>query len=110
MEDSLLDDIANGDTDDSAYPKKRPAPAPNKVAKMIDNKRAKLEKPLSALQRDQIMVRLAKDELEVKNRTQKARSNLARGLKNGRAGGTVSCIFGAATGKRPFIIGPGNSS
>ena len=33
---------------------------------LTDNKRGKLEKPLSALQRDQVMLRVAKEELETK--------------------------------------------
>ena len=49
--------------------------------KMKDNKRLKLEKPLSALQRDQVMVRIAREELEVKKRNAGILEQLAKGME-----------------------------
>ena len=49
--------------------------------KMKDNKRLKLERPLSALQRDQVMVRIAREELEVKKRNADILEQSAKGME-----------------------------
>ena len=71
------EDVTSEELHESAYPKKRPLsvePASDSgkeypTKKSTEIKRAKLQKPLSALQRDEVMVRVAKDELELKKRT-----------------------------------------
>lgn len=63
----------------SAYPKKRQAADQlPKAAKFIDNKRTKLEKPISAHQRDQVMMRVAREELELKKRMLRSSNNLLK--------------------------------
>ena len=61
---------ADKDTISSTQSRKRLSDVSNvqasKVSKFVDEKRAKLSKSLSAQQRDQLMVRVAKDKLEVK--------------------------------------------
>eukprot|EP00794_Sanderia_malayensis_P002803 gene2803-3243_t len=52
-----------------------------KRTKLTDNKRAKLEKPLSSQQRDQIMVQVAKDELEIKKRNTVILEQSAKGME-----------------------------
>lgn len=80
----------NSDTDVSAYPKKRMPhkqtdvtvdQPPQKTAKLVDNKRSKMEKPLSAQQRDQVMVRIAKEELELKKKNAEILSQTAQGME-----------------------------
>ena len=52
-----------------------------KITKLADNKRAKLEKPLSSQQHDQIMVQVAKDELEIKKRNADILEQSAKGME-----------------------------
>eukprot|EP00112_Aurelia_sp_Birch-Aquarium-sp1_P020089 Seg509.14 transcript_id=Seg509.14/GoldUCD/mRNA.D3Y31 product="hypothetical protein" protein_id=Seg509.14/GoldUCD/D3Y31 len=49
--------------------------------KLTDNKRTKLEKPLSSQQRDQIMVQVAKDELEIKKRNAEILEQSTKGME-----------------------------
>ena len=71
----------------SAYPKKRSLPevsemeAPPKKSKLVDNKRKKLEKPLSAHQRDQVMLKIAKEELDVKKRNAEIMEKSSQGME-----------------------------
>ena len=53
----------------------------SKGAKLMDNKRAKLEKNLSAQQRDLVMVKVAKEELELKKKTAEMLEQSARGME-----------------------------
>jgi len=71
------EDVTTEELNESAYPKKRPLSVEPvsgsgkeyQTRNSIEIKRAKLEKPLSALQRDEVMVHVAKDELDLKKRT-----------------------------------------
>ena len=52
-----------------------------KEIKLIDKKRLKLEKPLSAQQRDQVMVRLVREELDLKKKNAEALEQSAKGME-----------------------------
>ena len=53
---------------------------PKKI-KVSENKRRKLEKPLSAQQRDQVMVKVAKEELELKKKNAEILDRTAKGME-----------------------------
>ena len=70
----------------SAYPKKRKETQedvvqPPKKMKLCDNKRKKLEKNLSTQQRDQIMVKVAKEELELKKKNAETLEKSIKGME-----------------------------
>ncbi len=64
----------------STYPKRKTQPedssdeeeSSTKPARLKDNKRSKMEKPLSSRQRDEVMLRVAKLELELKKKMLKS--------------------------------------
>ena len=74
MQDEVLE---NGDPNSK---KQQPAER-SKGAKLVDNKRAKLEKNLSAQQRDLVMVKVAKEELELKKKTAEMLEQSAKGME-----------------------------
>ncbi len=70
-EESVTDEEDTSEKDEPIKPMKHTIDKSNPgnvKMKLIDKKRLKLEKPLSAQQRDQVMVRLAREELDLKKK------------------------------------------
>eukprot|EP00112_Aurelia_sp_Birch-Aquarium-sp1_P020354 Seg5228.2 transcript_id=Seg5228.2/GoldUCD/mRNA.D3Y31 product="hypothetical protein" protein_id=Seg5228.2/GoldUCD/D3Y31 len=72
----------------SAYPKRKAGPPDSsdeeelsKPVRLKDNKRSKMEKSLSSRQQDEVMLRVAKEELELKKKNAEILQNSANGME-----------------------------
>ena len=93
-EDSTSNDIPQDNDEEileepSAYRKRKAGPLDSsdeeelsKPVRLKDNKRSKMEKPLSSRQRDEVMLRVAKEELELKKKNAEILQNSAKGMEN----------------------------
>lgn len=85
VEENVTGEDDTSEKDEPVNPMKRTMDKSNpsnvKEIKLIDKKRLKLEKPLSAQQRDQVMVRLAREELDLKKKNAESLEQSAKGME-----------------------------
>ena len=92
-DDSTSNDIPQDNSEGSpkepsAYPKRKAGPPDSsdeeelsKPVRLKDNKPSKMEKSLSSRQRDEVMLRVAKEELELKKKNAEILQNSAKGME-----------------------------
>ena len=92
-DDSTSNDIPQDNDEEileepSAYPKRKARPLDSsdeeessKPLRLKDKKRSKMEKPLSSRQRDEVMLRVAREELELKKKNAEILQNSAKGME-----------------------------
>ena len=120
-DDSTSNDIPQDNDEEileepSAYPKRKARPLDSsdeeessKPLRLKDKKRSKMEKPLSSRQRDEVILRVAREELELKKKNAEILQNSAKGHgSNGWSDVKIIDCSWTATWKWPCYPSPSN--